>query len=352
MEALVLKCKEIVNNPNLRGLDELRLKIHRNQNGDGGIIISNIHDGGSVLPEWKIISGNGYFTNGSWTANYGTELKGDSAIDTARLMVTSDIVVVSITNFAKCCNKLGSGISTDTVFINGKSPYPYGEIELSELKGHATIGSINAMTSTIISGDLKNLKGLTSLTTVNGNNSNNDNAVVGNIKYLPDSITRLNVIKENTNTLKANSVVWSLATLTTKANLNYVVLNLMETDGGGDLYSFLKSKTGDLYADLSRGNRTGNKPTITCSYASGNTLPVVNIQKLNLFQTGAMDKTNVIKFLNLLKDGLTASNKITMEASTVVSIACASGVASDSDVTTLKATVDALLPSGATLTLI
>lgn len=354
METLVLKCKESVNNPNLRTMNELRLKIHRNANGDGGIIISNIHNGGSVLPEWEIISGNGYFTNGSWTANYGTERKGENASATVRLMVTSDVVVVRISNFDLCCNKLGSGISTDTVFINGKTPFPYGEIELFELKEHSSIESINVLGNTIISGDLKNLRGLTSLTTLNGVSTNNLHAISGNIKYLPDSLTRFNVLSPATAVLSGgnNKVIWSLATLTAKTNLNYAVLDFMKADGGGDLYNFLKSRTGDVYLSAVKANATDRPtPNITCSYTNGNALPTVNISMFKFPNTGAMDKTNVLNFLNLLKDGLTASGKITVSSSATIIITCATGVASDSDVTTLKADVDALLPSGATLTL-
>jgi hypothetical protein len=67
---------------------------------------------------------------------------------------------------------------------------------------------------------------------------------------------------------------------------------------GGDLYSLLSRKA-NLNLVATRTDPQG-RPQITCSYTSGQTIPTISIENINLYQTGLIDKTHVLNFMNLL----------------------------------------------------
>ena len=127
MKTLVLKCDGVVNNDNLRKMNELRFTMSASSADafDNPTALSLL--GTSALPKWEIIKGNGYFTNADGTRNYSNSREGATVYVNAITDLT-----ISISNFDLISSGLGH--STSQLVIIRELGGSVGQMLLDEIK--------------------------------------------------------------------------------------------------------------------------------------------------------------------------------------------------------------------------
>lgn len=323
---LVTKLKSVVDNDNLRRLNEIRFVATAQGTGTNPVKLTYSNLGATGEVEYEVISGNAYFMNATSTVNYGTYVKSSNDIV---LYVTSGQAEISIKNFNLVATKLGYGTNDNYLYpyklYNDNAPICIFNTDEFTKNLHTQLTAIG----TYMTGDVASLNNLVNLTSLKVNKADGVR-VWGKLSDLSPIVGLNTLIFGNPNPTEGlgfEEFEWSFNDLAS-SNIENIAVNSTHCLGG-DLYPLLSSKA-NLNLVATRTDPQG-RPQITCSYTSGQTIPTISIGNINLYLTGKIDKTNVLNFMNLLKDGANAS-KISVSGQIMVS----STAASDSDVVALK----------------
>ena len=331
MKTLVLKCAESVNNDNLRGMNELRVKLFKGTDASARGFFGAVRDSGEAELEYKIVKGNAnlYSTGSSQTAKQALKVTGTN--NAPFVTVSSDAAEVSITNLALIADYLGKDSSNQ--FYYGTSGGPIALIDLGELTQLGSLSSVYAATRCQCYGQLSCLEDVEDIL-VFGSSYDGYN-LKGDVKSLT-SATSIHINADSANQPYCTFNYDDLATLNNCSS--FYLKNFTST--GGDIYNLLKAKS-QLSLELSL---VVGEP-FTCSYTSGDTIPTIDISKLSISTYYAYSTVaNTAALLTLLKDGKNA-NKITLPSSIRIMVAPAdrsdatlTGLASD--LAALGCTVD------------
>lgn len=310
MDTLVLHSNEPVNNPNLRGLNEIRFKVKKRGDGSGFLKVGAIRDEavtGAV--KMKVINGSGHFTSTTGGTNYGAEVTYGGNV-WYRFYLDSAEAEISFTNFMIYGTELGSNNTPFVLSSDYGDNSPELVLNLNELK-NTSISQIRTYSTAKVNGDIKSLvnTGITKIGILYASSYDNS---------------------EFAFTLEELIAVPTL----TKIEATHAKFN------GGNIYELLKAKSS---LDMVIGSSLTDG-TIRCDYVNGMTIPECAISRIGMTGNAATPLDDVISFLNLLIDGVNA-NKISVSGT--ISVPATSAVATNETVVALKNTLTGL---GVTIT--
>ena len=308
MKTIVLKCTESVNNDNLRGMNELRVKLFKGTDASVRGYFGAVRDSGKAELEYKIVKGNANLYLSDSTQNAKQALKVTGTNNIPYVTVSSDTAEVSITNLALIADYLGKDPSNQLYY--GESGAPIALIDLGELSQLGSLSSIYAKTNRCQwYGQLSCLEGVEDIYIV-GSSYDGYN-LKGDVKSLT-SATSINIDAQFANKPYCTFNYDDLATLDNCSS--FYLRNFTST--GGDIYNLLKAKS-----QLSLELLLMVGEPFTCSYTSGDTIPTIDISKLIISTYSAYPTVaNTAALLTLLKDGKNA-NKITLPSSIRIVVA-------------------------------
>lgn len=265
METLVLKCKEAVNNSNLRGMNELRIGVKNNTTDpeaaqesfrfvlNTGTITTNV--------KYKVISGDVHFKVGRHTDDKPNVTEADTT-EYVYVYCPSGSGVISIQNFDLVANKIG--ISN---YAANNTPTPV--ILVEELKEKEFLTDI-LHGSCFYEGDMSKMGNLPLVTNFGANNSGYDinfRFSLGDLKKVPS------------------------------ANVDCVRCLF----SGGDVYDLFCNRA---YCNVAASQTNRNTiphtpPTVTCRYSQGDNIPVFTFKKFRV--VGSSKNENSFATLGDLK---------------------------------------------------
>lgn len=322
MKTLVLKCAESVNNDNLRGMNELRVKLFKGTDASARGYFGAVRDSGEAELEYKIVKGsaNLYSISSSQVAKQALKVTGTG--NAPYVTVSSDAAEVSITNLALIADYLGKDSSNQLYY--GISGAPIALIDLGELTQLGSLSSVYALNTCQWYGQLSCLGDVENIHII-GSSYDGYN-LKGDVK----SLTSATSIYIDDTSENAHYCTFNYDDLATLNNCSSFYLRKF-TSTGGDIYNLLKAKS-----QLSLESVLVVGEPFTCSYTSGDTIPTIDISKLIISTYYAYPTVaNTAALLTLLKDGKNA-NKITLPSSIRIMVAPAdrsnatlTGLASD-----------------------
>lgn len=301
MNTLVLSCPEIVNNPNLRMMNELRFSVVSNGTGAGSTEVE-LKSGNLTIPaKYKVMSGNAHITLTNTDSGGVTEKETNKPIF---VWCPSGSAVISITNFAL----VDADRFVNTKMTGANSPSVY--IDVREISYGENLSSFDA----ILSGKLSELS------------------------CVLDSLTAFSQSSNGVDfRFSLEDIVHKMPTLQ-----SFYIANQICT--GGDLYNLLTNYSVFDFQITKTDDSTieHNTPVFTCTYSSEkrSSIPSMTFKRLSNFKSGNLNKETVVSCMQYIADGI-ADNKITVAVETPkITLSVLPAVKTDSDVAALITTLN------------
>lgn len=302
MNTLVLKCSEIVNNSNLRMMNELRFDAVSSGNGTSWTRI-RLKTGDLTIPaKYKVMSGNAHITLSATDSGGVTEKE---TVKPIYIWCPNGSAVISITNFALVDAeefRLETGVVANSpkVLINTRE-LTYGENLVS-----------------IVSASLS-----------------------GKLSEIPCVLNSLTAFSQTTDGVDFR---FSLEDIVPKMPTLQSFFAAYQICTGGDLYNLLTNYSVFDFQITNTNNSTieHNTPVFTCTYSSEkrSSIPSMTFQRLSTYSSGQLNKETVVNCLQYIADGI-ADNKITVAEETPrITLSVLPAVKTDSDVSALKTTLN------------
>ena len=286
METLVLKCKEIVDNPNLRSFGEFRIGLASRGDGTGASTWQLSSVSTPTIPvKWKVVSGDAYFKLSGSSETY-TEIETQSNIS---IYCTSGKAVIAVKNFDSVATQIILSYVTS-------DDSPSGILYTDELLGKDFIRYVKGPYSS------------TTITQIEGS--------LSNIGVFSD----MEIFKVGRDSIDSNCV-YSIEDLVAFPNAEISIIRGINT--GGDVYRLLMGiNVCNITANRSNYNTIEHEQKqLTCSYTSGQDLPTLTFTRFDMFENNTKDTfaLNDLKaFLQLLKDGIDGETITVASGATVV----------------------------------
>lgn len=334
MKTLVLKCVESVNNPNLRTMNEIRLRFLKNGDGSGMTQFGRVRDWNSPATEnleFEIVGGSGtLYDNNGTSLGQSCSMLCKTAATTPKIKVTGDYCDVSIKNFAKVANSLGT---QNENFNDAGENKPTLTFEENLLYENVQLEIVRVIATGL---QPKNISKMPYLTVFSGWLGN------GNLSEIVRGATSLSTISS---TQSSNQPFeWSIEDI---ANMSADDINVnlrFYKHTGGDFYTTLKGLNGK---SVTIDGKYCYGTVWTCSYQNGNAIPTITINSIDMRSSTANKlyaaKNDILSFLNLLNNGV--GNGITVTGE--IKLSCNTATMQDADVQSL---ITALAGKGVTVT--
>ena len=302
---LVTKLKAVIDNENLRMLDELRVDIYPINGTPATLNFQPMTENNaySEIIKYRLLSGDGYISRNN--VIYNDEL--DIANSASCTISSGEKVGFSIKNFNNVTTVLGTPNNTFTLKPMSGT-WSLGVIRTEDIGGKIFLKSISTDNSLAFVGNTSQLNRLVNLEYLKLEDDNTLNYCMrGSLSSL-SNCKKLEYILINSGLTRTTNITYSISDLVSMTALNKFLVDGKNEGGGGDIYQLFRNKSNiDYYFRDSYG------ATFSCSYTNGNTIHQTELKLLDFYGGKNWDKDNLIRLLTMVKDGINAG-KITLSA--------------------------------------